>query len=69
MKLNTLDLVSLGRRLEKMNETPEDYDGPEIVVTSLGYCNLHLDGDVTYHGRVLCNLEGNNYHRSSKKDA
>lgn len=34
-----------------------DNDGPEVVVTSLGYVELWIDGDVCAYGEVIWNVE------------
>lgn len=52
---------ALARRIEdnQRDEADEDYDegGPEVVVTSIGYVDLWLDGEVTAGGTLLAKLD------------
>jgi hypothetical protein len=34
-----------------------DIDGPEVVMTSLGYVELWIDGDVCAYGEVIWNVQ------------
>jgi hypothetical protein len=41
--------------LELQNDP--DTDGPEVVMTSLGYAEVWPDGDIVFNGRVLTTVE------------
>ena len=34
-----------------------DTDGPEVVMTSLGYAEVWSDGDIVFNGRVIATVE------------
>lgn len=42
---------------EILLDASTDIDGPEVVMTSLGYVELWIDGDVCAYGEVIWNVE------------
>jgi hypothetical protein len=49
-------LESWEAMIESEEEDPGSIDGPEDVMTSVGYVELWLDGDVVSHGNLILNL-------------
>lgn len=45
------------RLRDEYEEVLLDDDGPEVVMTSLGYVELWIDGDVCAYGEVIWNVE------------
>jgi hypothetical protein len=39
-----------------LNEDPDNYDGPETIMLSIGYADVWLDGDVVAFGKVVANV-------------
>lgn len=55
--LNDHDEQHLRESYDNMQEYWEhDYDGPETIVTSLGYVYLWDDGDVTFRNEIIWNV-------------
>ena len=59
--LDTLSLALVRRRHDHEDREPSDPDydegGPEPVMTSIGYVDLWLDGDVIAYGATIANLD------------
>ena len=60
--LDTLSLALVRRRHDHEDREPSDPDydegGPEPVMTSIGYVDLWLDGQVTNRGREIARESG-----------
>jgi hypothetical protein len=53
--LSDADIRDLTKEWEAMD--PDSYDGPEVVMTSIGLVDLWLDGEITGYGRIIYTLE------------
>lgn len=57
LTLDDHDKQHLRESYDNMQEYWEyDYDGPETIVTSLGYVYLWDDGDVTFNNELIWNV-------------
>ena len=66
MKLTQADIAHLAECWEALQDDPENYDGPEDVMTSIGYVWLFLDGDVVSYGECIFSLSNDvSYHENS----
>jgi len=55
-RLNDRVTISREAMIESEEESPGSVDGPEDVMTSIGYVELWLDGDVVSRGNLILNL-------------
>lgn len=55
--LTDYDREVIAREYRAILDTIEEYDGPEIIILSIGYCDLWSDGEVTAHGRVIATCD------------
>ena len=38
-----------------LSSNGEDTDGPDVIMLSVGYCDLWVDGDIVFHGITIGN--------------
>lgn len=51
------DLISIANTVRELNEDLDQYDGPEVVMLSIGYAEVDCRGELTTHGRSYLALE------------
>jgi hypothetical protein len=46
---------------EELMQNIDEYDGPEIIMTSRGYAEVWLDGEIVQFGRVVFDVDDDDY--------
>jgi len=54
--LTSRDIRSCLAHNKRRVKEGKDDGGPDVVMTSKGYVELWPDGDVVFHGAIICNI-------------